>query len=116
MERGEDLAEMTDFDQSKMNHLPFSRFQLDESQFAKLEVRAAVIGAEGRFPLDIPAGLYFVCLADAFPRPTTGATPGPPYMVAGCDAIGLAKDASLTMVFSEGDSGPLSNKCLGARR
>ena len=57
----------------------------------------AVIGPGGRFPLDIPAGHYYVCLADTF----SSHTAGPPYSVVGCAVIGLPHKASLTVSWGE---------------
>ena len=97
-EHAEDLAETADFDPSKMNYMSHAFFQVDEFRLAQLAGAAAVIGAGGRFPLDIPAGHYFVCLADIFP----GHTAGPPYSVVGCALIDLPNDASLTVSWGEG--------------
>ncbi len=97
-EHAEDLAEAAGFDPSRMIHMTHTYFQVDESQLAKLAGTAAVIGAEGRFPIDIPAGRYFVCLADIFPLHTAG----PPYTVVGCGVIDLSNDASLTVSWGEG--------------
>ena len=97
-EHAADLAETPDFDPSKMNYMGHAYFQLDESQLAELDGAAAVIGADGRFPLDIPAGDYFVCLADIF----VGHTAGPPYSVVGCQVIDLPSEASLTVSWGEG--------------
>ena len=101
-EHAEDLAEMVDFDPSKMSYISHALFQLDESQFAKLAGAAAVIGADGRFPLDISAGPYFVCLAASLSNDHTA---GPPYSVGGCALIDLPNDASLTVTWGEGGGG-----------
>ncbi len=104
-EHAEDLVEMAGFDPSKMNYMQkmeyisHALFQLDEPQFAKLAGAAAVIGADGRFPIDIPAGPYFVCLADSL---SIDHTAGPPYSVGGCALIDLPNDASLTVTWGEG--------------
>ena len=97
-EHAEDLAETVDFDPSKMSYMGHALFQLNEFRLSKLAGAAAVIGADGRFPLDIPAGRYFVCLADIF----SGHTAGPPYTVVGCAVIDLPNDASLTVSWGEG--------------
>ena len=96
-EHAADLAETGDFDLSDFDGMRHAFFQLDESRLAKLEGSTAVIGADGLFPIDIPDGHYFVCLADTF----AGHTAGPPYSVVGCDVIDLANDASLTVSFGE---------------
>ena len=110
-EHAEDLAEKAGFDPSKisymskwnyiqkMEYMSHALFQLDESQFAKLSGAAAVIGADGPFPLNIPAGPYFVCLADSLSIDHTG---GPPYSVGGCGLIDLPNGASLTVTWGEG--------------
>ena len=96
-EHAADLAETAGFDPSDIDGMRHAFFQLDESRLAKLDGAAAVIGADGLFPLDIPDGHYFVCLADSF----VDHTAGPPYSVVGCDVIDLANDASLTVSFGE---------------
>ncbi len=101
-EHAEDLAEAAGFDPSRMIRMTHTLFQVDESQLAMLAGTAAVIGAEGRFPIDIPAGRYFVCLADIFPLHTAG----PPYTVVGCGVIDLSNDASLTVSWGEGGVQP----------
>ncbi|MDA1127749.1 MAG: hypothetical protein O2913_03490 [Chloroflexi bacterium] len=97
-EHAVDLAEAADFDPPGIDGMRHAFFQLDQSQFAKLNGAAVVIGTDGRFPLDIPAGQYFVCLANSF----VGHTSGPPYSVVGCSVIDLPKNTSLTVSFGEG--------------
>ncbi len=103
-EHAEYLVETANIDPSKMNYMSHAYFQLDESQFAKLAGAAAVIGADGRFPLDIPAGPYFVCVADSL---SIDPTAGPPYSVGGCGLIDLPNGASLTVTLGEGGVRPI---------
>ena len=121
-EHAEDLAEAVNLDPANIHLLGRGGFKLDEFQLAELAGTAAVIGADGRFPIDVPAGPYFVCIADIF----RGHTAGPPYSVVGCSVIELPNDASLTvswgeagfLVYCMGDyprirSGS-SKRCIGA--
>ena len=97
-ERAADMAGAASFDPSDIDSMRHAFFQLDGSRLAELAGAAAVIGADGRFPFDIPAGRYLVCLADSF----VDHTAGPPYSVVGCDVIDLPGGASLTVSFGEG--------------
>lgn len=97
-ERAADLAETAGFDPLDIDGMRHAFFQLSEPRLVELAGTAAVIGASGRFPLDIPAGQYVVCLADSF----VDHTAGPPYSVVGCDLVDLPNDASLTVSFGEG--------------
>ncbi len=92
-EHAEDLAEAANLDPADINRAWRGWFQLDEFQLAELAGTAAVIGADGRFPIDVPAGPYFICIADIY----IGHTAGPPYTILACDVIELPNDASLTV-------------------
>lgn len=73
-------------------------FSLDEASLAELEGTATPLNGSGRFPIDVAAGRYLVCLADVFPDHS----PGPPYSVVGCDHIDLPGAAVLVVSFAEG--------------
>lgn len=93
------LAETAGFDPSDTGGMRHATFQLDESQLAELAGTAAVIGADGRFPLQVAPARYLVCLADSF----VDHTAGPPYSVVGCDLpVDIPEGASLTVTFGEG--------------
>ena len=96
-EHAEDLAEAVNLDPANIHLLGRGWFQLDEFQLAKLAGTASVIGADGRFPIEVPAGPYFVCIADIFYDHTAG----PPYSVVGCLVVDLPNDASLTVSWGE---------------
>jgi hypothetical protein len=73
-------------------------FSFDEAALADLEGTATALDGSGRFPVDVAAGRYLVCLADVFPDHS----PGPPYSAVGCDHIDLPEAAALVVSFGEG--------------
>lgn len=63
-----------------------------------MEGTATPLDGSGRFPVDVAAGRYLVCLADVFPDHS----PGPAYSVVGCDHIDLPEVPRLLVSFGEG--------------
>lgn len=93
-----ELAALSGVDLSDANASRHARFSVDADNLAALGAVAVPLDDKGRFPIDVGAGSYLVCLADTFP----GDSPGPPYSVVGCDRAELASDAGLELSFGEG--------------
>jgi hypothetical protein len=98
-ERAPELAVVTGLDRlSNVDSLRHAEFALVASALDALDGTAVAIDGAGRFAVDVPNGLYVVCLADTFPDHTQA----PPYSVVGCSRVELPDGARLVVSFGEG--------------